>query len=128
MPNTDSFSKKRLNSLIARVQNVDEEIKEKKADIKEIFTEAKDAGFNVKAMRECLKLLRLDPEDQKDHETNMAIYKDALGISGDQGDMLDELDARKDAKVETPKALAPVKKKINLVKKQPAMAAESANV
>ena len=46
----------RLRSLIERIERLEEEKKAIAGDIRDIFAEAKSAGFDVKIMREILKL------------------------------------------------------------------------
>ncbi len=70
-----------LKSYIERVESLEEEKKATTSDIKEVFAEAKAAGFNVKAMREIIKLRKMDQADYADHATNVQQYKTALGMS-----------------------------------------------
>ena len=53
-----------LNSFIDRIERLEEEKKELSADIREVFSEAKGAGFDVKVMRQVLKLRKMDPADR----------------------------------------------------------------
>ena len=50
----------RLRSLIERIERLEEEKKAIAGDIRDIFAEAKSAGFDVKVMREILKLRKMD--------------------------------------------------------------------
>ena len=58
----------RLKSFIERVENLEEEKREVSEQIKEVFAEAKGEGFDVKTMRELLKLRRMKPHDRSEAE------------------------------------------------------------
>lgn len=49
----------RLRSLIERIERLEEEQKALSSDIRDIFAEAKSAGFDVKIMRTSVPLLPL---------------------------------------------------------------------
>ncbi len=48
--------------------------------MKEVFAEAKGNGFDVKAMREILKLRKLDSADRSEQEQLVDLYKQALDM------------------------------------------------
>ena len=58
----------RLRSLIERIERLEEEKKAIAGDIRDIFAEAKSAGFDVKVMREILKLRKMDAADRDEKE------------------------------------------------------------
>lgn len=70
----------RLRSIIERVERLEEERKALSGDIKDIFTEAKSAGFNVKVIRQIIRLRKQEPADVEEEETLLDIYKRALGL------------------------------------------------
>ncbi|AOX18437.1 DUF2312 domain-containing protein [Kozakia baliensis] len=70
----------RLRSIIERVERLEEERKAIAGDIKEIFSEAKGAGFDVRTIKAILKLRRLEPAQVEEAETLLDIYKRALGM------------------------------------------------
>ena len=70
----------RLRSIIERVERLEEERKALAADIKDIFTEAKSAGFDVKVIRQIIRLRKLEPAEVEEQETLLDIYRRALGI------------------------------------------------
>lgn len=70
----------RLLSLLERIEHIDEEIKSLRNDQKEIFEEAKSAGFDVKAMKEMLKLRKKDDQTREEEEFILDVYKKALGM------------------------------------------------
>ena len=70
----------RLRSIIERVERLEEERKALAGDIKDIFTEAKSAGFDVKVIRQIIRLRKLAPAEVEEQETLLDIYRRALGI------------------------------------------------
>ena len=70
----------RLRSLIERVEHLEEEQKEINADIRDIFAEAKSAGFDVKAMRAVIKLRKMNVADRDEQEALVEIYRKVLDI------------------------------------------------
>ncbi|MFT8720434.1 DUF2312 domain-containing protein [Acetobacter sp.] len=70
----------RLCSFIERVERLDEERKALTSDIKDIFNEAKSAGFDVKTIKQILKLRKLEPTEIEEMETLLHIYMRSLGM------------------------------------------------
>ena len=58
----------RLRSLIERIEKLEEDKKEISTDIREVFAEAKSAGFDVKIMRAILKLRKMNAADRDEQE------------------------------------------------------------
>ena len=76
----------RLKSLIERIERLEEEKKSLSADIKDIFAEAKGAGFDTKIMRQVLKLRRMESADREEQETLLDLYLRALNMAPDLGE------------------------------------------
>ena len=70
----------RLRSLIERIERLEEEKKAIAGDIRDIFAEAKSAGFDVKVMREILKLRKMHAADRDEKELLLETYRKALEI------------------------------------------------
>lgn len=68
----------RLRSLIERIERLEEEKKGIMSDIRDIFAEAKSAGFDVKAMRTILKLRKMNAADRDEQEVVVETYRKAL--------------------------------------------------
>ena len=69
-----------MQSLIERIERLQEEIKEIQNDVKDIFAEAKSCGFDVKIMREIIKLRKMNAVDRDEQEYLLDTYKKALGL------------------------------------------------
>ena len=70
----------RLRSIIERVERLEEERKALGSDIKDIFAEAKSAGFDVKVIRQIIRIRKQEPSDVEEQETLLDIYRRALGM------------------------------------------------
>lgn len=70
----------RLRSLVDRVERMEEERKALGSDIRDIYAEAKSAGFNCKVLRRLIKDRRSEPADVEEAETLLGVYKCALGM------------------------------------------------
>ena len=83
MPDVGGIAGERLRSFIERVERLEEEKRTLAEDIKEVFAEAKGAGFDTKIMRQIIKIRRMDKDDLDEQETLLDIYKRALGMLPD---------------------------------------------
>ena len=70
----------RLRSLIERIEHLEEEKAAIASDIRDIFAEAKSAGFDVKIMRAVLKLRKMNAADRDEQEFLLETYRKALDI------------------------------------------------
>lgn len=70
----------RLRSLVERIERLAEERKALGEDIKDIYGEAKLAGFDQKALRQIIRLRTWEPARLEEHETLVDLYRRALGM------------------------------------------------
>ncbi len=70
----------RLRSLIERIERLEEEKAALGSDIRDIYAEAKSAGFDVKIMRTIIKLRKMNAADRDEQEYLLETYKKALDI------------------------------------------------
>ena len=70
----------RLRSLIERIERLEEEKKALSGDIRDVFAEAKSAGFDVKIMRAILKLRTMNAADRDEQEFLLDTYRKALDL------------------------------------------------
>jgi len=71
----------RLRLLIERRERLEEERRGISDDIKDVNAEAKAVGYDIRALNEVIKLRRLDPDDRREREAILDLYKAALGIN-----------------------------------------------
>lgn len=69
-----SSAQARLKNFASRINNVEEEIEARVEDIKEIFKEAKDEGFDTKILRKALKLLKMDRTKREEERELVDLY------------------------------------------------------
>ncbi len=79
--NTDvgGIAAERLRSIVERIERVEEEKKALSSDIKDVYAEAKSAGFDVKVLRAVIRLRRQKPEEVEENEYLLVLYRRALG-------------------------------------------------
>ena len=70
----------RLRSLIDRIERLEEERKALGSDIKDIYAEGKSAGFDVKVMRQLIRIRKQEPAEVEEQETLLDVYRRALGM------------------------------------------------
>ncbi|MFH5924571.1 DUF2312 domain-containing protein [Roseomonas xinghualingensis] len=70
----------RLRSIIERVERLEEERKALSDDIKDIFAEAKSAGFDAKVVRQVIRIRKQEPAQVEEQETLLDLYRRALGM------------------------------------------------
>lgn len=69
-----------LRSLIERIERLEEEKAALAEDIREVFAEAKGNGFDVKIMRQIIRLRKMETGDRQELESLLDTYKAALGM------------------------------------------------
>ena len=70
----------RLRLLIERVERLEEEKKGIADDIRDVYAEAKAVGYDARIMRQIVRLRKMTPDDRREMETVLDLYKAALGI------------------------------------------------
>jgi uncharacterized protein (UPF0335 family) len=69
----------RIKEFVERAERIGEDIANLKADLKEIFEEAKGQNFDVKMIRKIIKLRAEDPAKREEEEAMLALYISAIG-------------------------------------------------
>ena len=70
-----------LRAVVERIENIDEEIKELTEAKKEIYLEAKGNGFDVKILREVIRVRKQDQQERDELETLLEVYLQAIKVS-----------------------------------------------
>jgi uncharacterized protein (UPF0335 family) len=76
----NSFSKEQLKSVVERIERLEEEKKSISDDIRDVYTESKGNGFDIKALRTIVRLRKLSPDDRAQQDAVLETYKQALGM------------------------------------------------
>ena len=58
----------RLKSFIERIERLEEEKAALGADVREVYSEAKGEGFDVKIMRQVIRLRKMEADDRQEQE------------------------------------------------------------
>ncbi len=79
----NEIAAKRLLSIIERIERLEEEKKALQADIKDVYTEAKSAGFDAPTIRLLIKRRAEDAAKREEREALLEAYLAALGQLAD---------------------------------------------
>ena len=69
-----------LKSFIERLENIEQDKSDISETIRDVFAEAKSEGFDVKVMRQLMKLRRMKKEELAEQEELLDLYRQAVGI------------------------------------------------
>ena len=82
MADVGGIAAERLRALVERIERLEEEKAALSADIREVYGEAKSSGFDVKTLRQVIRLRKIDHADRQEQEALLDLYKRALGLEG----------------------------------------------
>ncbi|MEM8936487.1 MAG: DUF2312 domain-containing protein [Pseudomonadota bacterium] len=74
-----TIAAKQLRSFIERVERLEEEKAVIMGDIKEIYAEAKGEGYDVKTLRQVVRVRKMDRAERQEREALLDLYLSALG-------------------------------------------------
>ena len=77
---TGGIAADRLRSIVDRIERLEEERKALSSDIRDIYAEGKSAGFDVKVLRQLIRVRRQEAADVEEQETLLDVYRRALGM------------------------------------------------
>jgi len=80
LPNRHREADERLRLLIERIERLEEEKKGVGDDIRDCYSEGKAVGYDVKIMRQIVRIRRMKPDDRREMESLLDTYKAALGL------------------------------------------------
>ncbi len=79
-PETGGIAGDRLRSIVDRIERLEEERKALSGDIKDIYAEAKSAGFDVTVLRQLIRIRKQEPAEVEEQELMLDVYRRALGM------------------------------------------------
>lgn len=79
-PAATSFAKDQLKAIIERIERVEGEIKGLSDDRRDIYTEARGNGFDVKALRTIVRMRKQDANKRAEEEAVLDLYLHSLGM------------------------------------------------
>ena len=72
-----------LRSLIERIEHLEEERGGIAGDIREVYSEGRAAGFDVKTMRQVIRLRKMEKADRDEQEALLDLYRHAIGMDAE---------------------------------------------
>lgn len=78
--NNETAAGARIKSFVERIERLEEEKQAIADDIKDVYAEVKGVGFDAKAIREIVKLRKIDREKRQEQEEILETYKNAIGM------------------------------------------------
>lgn len=79
-----------LRSYIERIEKLEDEKADIAAATRDVFGEAKGNGFDTKAMRQILKLRKMESHEREEQEFMLDVYMKALGMAFDSAEEAEE--------------------------------------
>lgn len=70
-----NFAKDQLKSIVERIERLEEEKAALQADIKEVYAEAKGNGFDVKILRQLIRVRKMEAGAWDDHLEMLDLYR-----------------------------------------------------
>ncbi|MGA1342077.1 MAG: DUF2312 domain-containing protein [Hyphomonas sp.] len=75
----DETTREKLRQTVAKIERLEEEKKEIAEQIKEVYGEAKAIGFDTKALRQVIRLRKIEKAERDEQEMILETYLIALG-------------------------------------------------
>lgn len=77
---TDTSADKELKSIIERIERLEEEKSQTACDIKDVYLEAKDRGYDPKAIKKVVSRRRMNPDKRRELDDTVDLYEARLGM------------------------------------------------
>nr|WP_321456308.1 DUF2312 domain-containing protein [uncultured Cohaesibacter sp.] len=81
MSNTGGVAADQLRAFVERIERLEEEKKAISDDIKDVYAEAKGNGYDVKVMRQIVRMRKQDSNERQEMEALLDLYLHALGMA-----------------------------------------------
>lgn len=75
-----TIAREQLRAFIERIERLEEEKKAIADDIRDVYAEAKGNGYDVKVMRQIVRLRKQEAHERQEEEAILDLYKHALGM------------------------------------------------
>ncbi len=83
MSTLQSAAQKQLRQFVEQIENLEEQKKAISDDLRDKFLEAKAVGFDVKALRQIVRLRKKSQDQRQEEEGILQVYMHALGMLQD---------------------------------------------
>lgn len=81
MTNFGGISGTQLRQFIERIENLELQKSEIANDIRDVFAEAKGMGFDIKIIRQIIRLRKIDTQERQEQEELLEVYLQALAMA-----------------------------------------------
>ena len=78
MSGPDGVAGDRLRCFVERIERIDEDLKAMNDEKKDVFAEAKGEGFDVKILKEVIRLRKQDQNERDERDTLLDLYLHAI--------------------------------------------------
>lgn len=78
----EAVAGERLRAFVERIERLEADKAAVAGDIRDVYAEAKAAGFEVKVLRQIVRLRGMDQAERAEQEELLALYRRALGMDG----------------------------------------------
>ena len=83
MSTLQASAQKQLRQFVEQIERLEEEKKQLASDVRDKYLEAKAVGFDVKALRQIVRLRKKSQEERQEEESVLEVYMHALGMLDD---------------------------------------------
>lgn len=83
MSEASAVARERLRSFVERIERLEEQKQEVSEDIRDVYGEAKAEGYDVKVMRQVVRLRKVDASQRQEEDAVRDLYLQALGMLPD---------------------------------------------
>lgn len=80
MSDVGGVSSAQLKSFVERIERLEDEKTAVAEQVREVFGEAKGTGFDVKTIRQVLKIRKMETQERLEQEELLDLYLTALGM------------------------------------------------
>ena len=84
MTTLQAAAQNQLRQLVEQIERLEEEKKALAADIRDKYLEAKGVGFDVKALRQIVRMRKKSQQERQEEESILEVYLHALGMLDQQ--------------------------------------------
>ncbi len=72
-------AREKLRQTVSRIERLEEEKAEIANQIKDVYAEAKAMGYDTKALRQVVRLRKVDQKEREEQEAILDVYLHAIG-------------------------------------------------
>jgi uncharacterized protein (UPF0335 family) len=84
MTTLQASAQSQLRQLVEQIERLEEEKKALAGDVRDKYLEAKALGFDIKALRQIVRLRKKSQTERQEEESILEVYMHALGMLADE--------------------------------------------